>query len=412
MKKVILALLSPFRAALYDFRNLRLPDTSDYELTLVTDQDTLANYIPQQLVGHCQVVDLVNYTESVRFLSLDAIAEIIQCHLEQGNNVILHSEEEMFLDYVAQLNEKYHLPGLTLDRMQIFRNKFVMKQELLKFAYAEWFSIPNFALVDEQNNLPGDFSFPLIAKPLNLAGTIGVKKYNELGNFQAYRAENQSAVICEEYVTGELVHCDALVMAGAAKFVLCGKYYAPMDTATINLNYIGSETITDTTYTAKLIAATKAVINFLSVPDGMVHIEFIINDSGLYFVEIGKRPAGAWISKMYQQAYGINLFNNHLESQYLTSDQFDEPKIINQYVAGIHLLLPHSGVLSGVRFPANLECNGEFMLMQPKLNQPQIKTYSMLDVVAEAIFYSDDRNKFENSLAKLITDSEIDVTHD
>lgn len=414
--KVVLALISPFRAHLYDFSSLRLPAIdSNIELMLICDENTFVNIIPQALHNISYKVSLVNYadpansSEVVHYLSLSEIEQIIEKQLASDKRVIIYSEEELFLDHLAMLNDKFNLDGLGYKDMQRFRDKFIMKHELAKYTQNELFCIPQFTYVNEKTDLPDNFPFPLICKPLNLAGAIGVKKCNTKAEFNGYRATNKGGIICEQYIVGELVHCDLLIIDGKICFLSVCNYYDPIDIATIKLNYIGSYIVTDKSKIDKLFTATKAVVDCLQTPNGMVHAEFMLNDSGIYFIEIGKRPAGAWIPRMYNRCYGINILNYHLESLYLPAEQFSKPALKYKYSAGIHLLLPHSGILQEIKFLDNLIDGCEFNVMAAKMGQHQAKTYSALDVVAEAVIYSNDKVEFNKIFSSLLNNTEIFV---
>lgn len=408
--KTILAIISPFRANQYDFNNLRLPKKdSGYEVVFVSDTGTLEQYLPPKLREISRSVDMVNYNEHVRFLSLPDIEEVIKEYLAKGNSVFLHSEEEMFLDDVARLNDKYSLGGISLEETQKFRNKYIMKEEISKFPYQELFILPKFVFANSTTEFPANLTFPVICKPLNLAGTLGVKKCNNLIEFQDYQKNNSGDFICEEYIVGDFYHCDALVIDKAIHFMIAGRYFAPMDTATIDLNYIGSEVYSNTSLFDKLYKATFAVVEALNIPNGLVHAEYLVNDNGVFFVEIGKRPAGAWIASMYDTAYKFSLFNYHLESQYLPADEFDVPKHQHEYSAGVQLLLPKSGILNSVELPSDLCSEFKIKVRDHKIDTNQVKTLSMLDDVAEVVFFADSKQDYDFILSSLIKNSIIKV---
>lgn len=406
--KVILAVISPFRAHLYDFSSLRLPAPDlGLELMLICDDRTFEDLIPRALHAISHKVSLVNYTETVRYLSLPEIENIIEAQLALGKHVVIHSEEEMFLDDVARLNAKFELDGLTLAETQKFRNKYIMKEELNKAGVAPSYCLPGFTLVKPGDSFTSQLAYPVIVKPLNLAGTIGVKKCANENELSSLLASQTSEVICEEYITGDLYHCDALIIDGRISFAVCGKYFAPMDTATIEESFIGSEVVLSEVVSNRLYNATQDVVTALNTPNGVIHAEFLLNESGLYFVEIGKRPAGAWISQMYEFAYAINLFNLHLECQYLRSENFNKPILKNRYCAGIHLLLPTSGVLTQVEIACNISNNIRLNKMDSKLGLFQHKTYSMLDAIAEIIIFSNDKLEFSSIIKDLTSNSLI-----
>ncbi len=404
MKKLIIFfILSPYRAKNYDFDNLLKPKNA--ELLVLSDDYTIKTYIDNKNLSAVilPMVDFKNY--GFKYLSLEAIQNVIEEYQRNENYEIrLYSEEELFLDDVADLNEKYNLKGIQKKELNKFRNKYYMKESLRKEPIH--FKVPKYTR-DYLDALK--FKFPVIIKPLSLAGSIGVEKINNKEDLLTYiNSRKMDGYIIEEFIEGDLFHCDALVYQGDLKIFLCGKYFDPLEYATKNKTYIGSEIINEGKIYQDLYDATVEIIDSLNVESSMVHIEIILHAGKLFFVEIGLRPAGAWVPKMYSLAYGINIYNYHLYTSYPTDDfesLFQKPTYINNFCCGIYLMRLNDKIIKDIYIP-KLDC--EF-LYNPFLSAWKVtkKSSSVMDSVAEIYFYSNSRDQYLSSINKFIDDHKI-----
>lgn len=393
-RETILAIISPTRIHLYNFNKLQLPKVNSRKhLIIISDRIGFMEHLPPHIQEITKVVNLVNYNEQVKFFSLDEIKLIIEELLEKGNSIRIVSDEEMFLDDVAKLNKKYNLVGFKPDHIDIFRDKYFMKIELEnKCMSNEVLKIPFFYKLNKQQNLP-NISFPIICKPLNLAGSIGVRKCDSILELKSYLDNTNDSIICEEYIEGNLIHCDALVQSNKILYLNSAKYFEPMDKATKKSKFIGSEIICNKETKQQLLKIIKLIVNSYDIPDGMIHIELLEKNNKFYFVEIGVRPAGAWISRMYDKAFGINIFNHHIEVNYMIPSYF-ENAIINKYVMGLHFLVQKSGTITSIISPEIEYNNFNYYVVNSKLNNYQYKTNSMLDWVCEYIIFDNSKEKY------------------
>lgn len=96
---------------------------------------------------------------------------------------------------------------------------------------------------------------------------------------------------------------------------------------------------------------------------------------------------------MYDKAFGINIFNHHIEVNYMIPYYF-ENAIINKYVMGLHFLVQKSGVITSIISPEIEYNNFDYYVVNSKLNNYQYKTNSMLDWVCEYIIFDNSKEKY------------------
>ncbi|MGI4861274.1 MAG: ATP-grasp domain-containing protein [Janthinobacterium lividum] len=398
IKKTILFLLSPWRARFYDFANLRLP--RETELLVISDQATLDRYIDLQKIP-CRAVSLTPYRDyGYQFLSFEEISIIVTEFQTRGSHVYLHSDEEIALDSVAELNERHNLEGMGIEETKKYRNKYFMKQTIEEnLVHCK---LPDFCQDVDSASVLG---FPLIGKPVALAGALGVEKINNQLELDTYFELHKTPLIIERFIEGDLYHCDGIIINGILQYFHAAKYFDPIEYATKHMSYIGSELLTDSTCYAALERASEEVVTRLGCRQGAVHIEFIVNSSGIYFVEIGNRPAGGYIQQMYNLTYGQNIYNLHLYSCYPEFVVDVQTPQRFSYCCGIYIMRTCDGVVADIHLPNFSPSLGYFNAFSEKWHG--FKTNSALDCIGEVFFYSSDRDEYQGLVKAFVEEHKI-----
>lgn len=395
---LMLFLLSPYRGKNYDFNALILPKNAD--LLIISDEVTLNNYVPKKFSS--LAVGLVPYKHiGYSFLCLDSIEKVIVKYLRSYSNIIIHSEEELFLEEIAKLTDKYRLIGSSGFEIEKYRNKYTMKNVFTQQPH--FFKIPRYTdKIISANN----FQYPVIIKPVASAGAIDVHR------IESWQALNQHIkttgikdYIIEEFIDGELYHCDALASRTTTCFFLCGRYFDPLEHAVKNKSYVGSQIVTDGTIYQRLLHATEELIRYFNAYDAVIHAEFILTKNDIYFIEIGKRPAGAWVSQMYQIAHDVNIFNQHLYSSY--PEPLKEVSLANRYkyCCGLYLMRQDNAPIESIYIP-DISCKHHINNFTKNWSQTK-KINSVVDSIAEIYLYSNDQKAYLNSLQTLLNHHQI-----
>ena len=274
-------------------------------------------------------------------LKLDSKPLAIVC-LDEGNT-----------DLASMLRNRLSAAFVDVDP-NIFRNKILMKRRLSGVGVR----VPRFlecALKSEPPSwidLRKDFGDKFVIKPVSSAGSNQVYIVDCAEDFQdaieTFKRMNLEFEI-EEYIDGTLYHCDIALLSGRAIFNECVEYAAPTHCFQAGAPLGGIILpLTDPRRT-KLISFALNAIQLLGASDGSYHTEIYITHSGeLVFLETGARPAGMIVTKMYEQATGINPLN--LEVRIRTG--FSVPLCLSKRSAAFYLIYPKSkGVVKDVIEP-------------------------------------------------------------
>jgi carbamoylphosphate synthase large subunit len=312
--------------------------------------------------------------------------------IKKHQQVRIYTDEEILLEYVAELNETFQLAGLLPSEAEVYRDKFLMKQTCgtLTHSVSPWVAHVGMASQAMKDK------FPFIIKPKRSAGALGVQYIPEQTALEAYIKKNKPCLdnlMIEEWIDGELYHCDLLMAKGEVKFFAAGQYLDTLMHAVQNRPYMGSELLTEASpYYQQLYQAAVEVNQQFKVDNAITHTEFMLKDGQLYFIEIGLRPAGGWVSTLYNKALGFNIFNNHFYAFAGCSiDNICES--LPKYALGFSPLLTKSGVLKAINIPP-FSSNILIKVKKDLVNTYRERTKSAVDALGEVIMMSDNHDEF------------------
>lgn len=215
---------------------------------------------------------------------------------------------EKFLSLAALLRDEFGLAGIDHPTAERFRDKVLMKSVVADAGI----TVPRYAEATDTSAVQGllDETGPVVLK--NRRGWGGNQvtivdcpaRIPELVGRLGGVADDYEV---EEFVSGEMYHCDAVVTGGNVVFATVSRYLSrPGDFRTNP--YGGSVLIRDGAIRTSVLAANATVVGALGLADGVTHLELFRRHEDLVFCEIAARPGGGWIDRYVLAAYGVDLF--------------------------------------------------------------------------------------------------------
>jgi biotin carboxylase len=230
------------------------------------------------------------------------------------DRIITISEQLMLA--AAELREEFGLEGQGVESTLRFRDKQVMKQTLRDAGCP---GIPHSVPADG-----GDFAaLPWQAEKYVVKTRLGfgsrtvqvVPDLAELNRARRELAEIEPGVDVEEFVEGEMYHCDAIVHRGATVFSSVCRYLAPPGQFR-SVPSRGSVTLEEGDLRRRIVDYHAEVAQHLGLRDGVTHLEvFRTPDDRIVFCEIAARPGGGGICTVVRQAHGVDLITAALRAQ-------------------------------------------------------------------------------------------------
>ena len=198
----------------------------------------------------------------------------------------------------------------------------------------------------------------------------------------------------DEFIDGELFHCDAMLINGSIRFFMGGlggtglaKFFEGKP--------IGSIPVNDQLIFDKLKKICKTVLTKLNAPSGAYHLEAFLEPKSqeFIFLEVGARTGGALLTRVYEKLFDLNIE----ETNYLIQmNLIDEVKIAQKNICAGFINFPTiNGTVANLHKPnVNIEHEFiEFVARGDELEQAQ----NLLDISCSVIFWDNSYQKVEET---------------
>lgn len=249
----------------------------------------------------------------------DAVSNLISQDPDAEWRIVSLNERNVLL--AARLSHFFGLPALKESDLKYYHDKVLMKERL----QSQGVRVPYYSCVDMQlvRHSPRDYfkqlslklGLPFIIKPIDSAGSYGVEKITSLDEFLTWANDPHKpeslAYDAEEFIEGELFHCDTAVEHGKTIFTQCCRYTCPNMEFAKKSKVLGSIVLPPTDpLRQKLLDFADRALVALGKIDTVSHMEiFVTASQELIFLEVGARPPGASAALMYQHDFGMSFAN-------------------------------------------------------------------------------------------------------
>jgi biotin carboxylase len=270
--------------------------------------DTPAQALPGTLKQH-----LHDYLQVPRLLDEADVVERVTSWLRGREVDRVLANWEVMVVTAARLRERFGVPGMTVDTVQGFRDKQLMKDRVA----AAGLRVPRAVrvrTVAETRAAAAQIGFPLIVKPIAGAGSADTYRVDDGAGLDAAlaRMRHVTEASCEEFVEGEEYTFDTVSIAGVAAFANVAQYLPrPLDARSHEWISPVIITVRDLAQPklAEGIALGHRVLGALGMGDGFTHMEWYRKAGGeVVFGEIGCRPGGAHLVDQMNYTCDIDLF--------------------------------------------------------------------------------------------------------
>lgn len=246
---------------------------------------------------------------SVDSRDLDALEQIMRT--EQPDFVVA-DECDYSMYAVSYLAEKYHLPGPALKTQTITNNKFLQRECVKETNVLQ----PLYQLcwnMEAAKTFARRAGYPVIIKPLDNRGSIGVSKVTgemELPAawFQAVSHSHSRMCIVEQCISGQVLTADGFCDSERFEFIAAStKEMYPNNDNVAKVLYYPGKLSEKTLHAVK--GNVEAVAEAIGMTYGFAHMEFMLEEGTgkLYLIEAANRGGGVFISSLIlEQITGID----------------------------------------------------------------------------------------------------------
>ncbi|AZK97708.1 ATP-grasp domain-containing protein [Streptomyces tsukubensis] len=233
-------------------------------------------------------------------------------HNHPISRVIAVHERAVLL--AAEMRSKFGLPGMQYETAERFRDKLRMKETVRAADAAE---LPEFVALDTPEDLTAlDWGAGrkviksrrgLAAKDLYMVDTL-----DDARRIVAGLDLSGGRYGLEDFVTGQIYHCDSVVQQGRIRFTSVGRYLA--DPASYGPGRtFGTVLVREGELVKRINELNEAVLGALGIQDGTTHLElFHTPEDRLVFCEVAGRPPGGVIPPVIEWQYGFDIVETQI----------------------------------------------------------------------------------------------------
>ncbi|MFA5076311.1 MAG: ATP-grasp domain-containing protein [Patescibacteria group bacterium] len=306
----------------------------------------------QIYVDHWIIADNTNHTEAIQ-----AIKDfIVNNPTTKINGVFTFWEDEVLL--TSKIVDRFNLIGIPLNVAKIARNKFAFRE----FCAANGLPTPKHTIIrstEDINNLPADFSFPVVLKPSYGASSAYVVRVNnkgELANIYQYVKKNISvntesalndglAIFVEDYIDGDEVDIDIIIQNGKIKFYSISDNYQTKEPFFVETGQAIPSTLAPKNQ-LDLIEMAEETLEKMGVQNGVIHFEAKSTKNGPVPIEVNLRMGGDEVCSFVKGAWNVDLVENAVKIALgIHIPKIKRPDIPCKYITGVYFLAEYSGVL-------------------------------------------------------------------
>ncbi|MFA6410970.1 MAG: ATP-grasp domain-containing protein, partial [Candidatus Buchananbacteria bacterium] len=241
------------------------------------------------------------------------------------------------------------------------RNKYLFRE----FCQENGIPAPKHILIKslaEIENLPENFSFPLVIKPVfgaSSAYVVKVDSKEELINTYNYIKKNISTstesalnegldIFVEEYIKGDEVDVDIVLQNGKIKFYSISDNYQTKEPFFIETGQSIPSSLSPKHQQA-IVALAEETLERIGVQNGVIHFEARSSQEGPVPIEINLRMGGDEVHSFVKGAWNVDLIECAMKIALgIYIPKIHKPEVPHKYITGVYFLADYSGVLSKV----------------------------------------------------------------
>jgi biotin carboxylase len=249
---------------------------------------------------------------------LDTICEWSDKH---SLKAVLGVDEESIV-LAARLSEVLGLVHNSIESVELTKDKFLMRNALKGAGLkSPWFK--RFSVHQAPQELVNEISFPSILKPTFLSASQGVVLANSIEEFKiAFEmlskllarpevkkrgGEQANWILVEEFLPGKEVSLEGIVSKGKLKELAIFDKPETLDGPTFPETILITPTLLDKNLQVSLLETAQTALEALNIIRGPVHIEFRINENGIFILECAARSIGGLCTKVLEFRGGMSL---------------------------------------------------------------------------------------------------------
>jgi len=212
------------------------------------------------------------------------------------------------LEMMARIAENKSFVFPSLNSIQNTINKNKLKKKLLSASLP----VAKGTLINKNQSELNILNFPVIIKPIDSSGSRGVIKVSNKSDLKpaienAFQYTKEQEVLLEEFIEGDEISVEAVVVNKKVHIIQITDKLVTPHPYNVEIGQLQPSKFFDSKGEEIKLLLQKAV-EVLGLDNCAIHPELKINDRGIFFIEIGPRLGGDFItSHLVPLSTGVNL---------------------------------------------------------------------------------------------------------
>lgn len=258
-----------------------------------------------------------------------------------------------------------------LESVEILQNKMMTRRHLHDNNLATIKSLSTLSYKDAKDFLESLNNQPIIIKPVDAEGSLGVEKINNINELENYfrRKKNDQPVMLEEFINGIEYSVEAISYKGNHKILGLTKKEL------IGENEFNHNPFVEKghTFPAKIeqihedliITYVTTFLDSLNVKSGITHSEVIFTKKGPILIESHLRPGGDLIPRLIELATDVKVFKSCYQ---VYVGNYKEVHFKYNKEASILYFVSKPGVIQAIDYNSDVEIAEELYKLNIKKN--------------------------------------------
>ena len=285
----------------------------------------------------------LKFADKIYYADTKDYESILKIAKEEKIDGILTTGTDVAMISVGKVNQEMHLNGITFYTSTKCTDKLRMKE-----MFSSEVNHSKFEKVKITDNivLP-DYDYPYMLKAVDSSGSRGIFKIaneSEVENAidSIRKVTKKDYFLCEEFIEGHEIGCEALVYNGEVKFIVPHDKIVYHSNSDVPLGHIFPYSCSENELNEIQNQMTFA-INSLGINNCVVNADIIISNEKPYIIEIGARAGATGIPELMSIYLGVNYYELMLN---LCLGKYDEIELSQKKVAISKLLhVEKTGIL-------------------------------------------------------------------
>ena len=268
------------------------------------------------------------------------------------------------VNIVAKIAHDFGLNAISIDAAKNSTNKAKMRTILSE----KDILMPRFHVVTNKEEFlkaVDEINGPTIIKASDNAGKRGVRKFKDNASFTEkletfkYAMDNSLSkeVLVEELIIGKEYSVETITWKNETSIITVTNKHNSGEPAYVEIGHSQPADITYAQYLAVKVLVNKTILN-LGIDNTACHVEVMINDNGVYLIEIGPRLGGDHISTtLVKLSSGVDMVKASIQMCLDQTPQFN--RIFNRG-SSIRYILPTQGIFAGYKLKEDITMNDDF----------------------------------------------------